>query len=254
MGVIPYVLLIGALSCAKGEKTSSGPPLRLTHAWIVVTTGAPEQKALEAAGFRVAPTVNRHEGQGTASVTVEFLNGFLELIYPDTTVSVSPALQVGAEKFRKKSAWRETGHSPIGLVFDRTPATPDSLPFSTWRVSAEWMDGSFIEMMTPREMPTAVSLSIAAHPAASETQNETLAKDPVKGVVFEHPNGVRRLTSVRVIAPARDRLPPAADYLGQNGVVTFEVKDDWLLDVTLDEGKQGVTRDLRPQLPLAVHY
>lgn len=52
------------------------PPLILSHSWIVVTIGAPERKALEKTGFRIAPTVNRHDGLGTASVTVEFLNGF----------------------------------------------------------------------------------------------------------------------------------------------------------------------------------
>ncbi|HET9234644.1 MAG TPA: hypothetical protein VFP10_10935, partial [Candidatus Eisenbacteria bacterium] len=135
--MIPAALLLLAsmMTPSKVETASSEPPLRLTHAWIVVTSGAPERRVLERAGFRFAPTVNRHEGQGTASITVEFLNGFLELIYPDSTVSVSADRQAGAEKFRKKSAWRETGYSPIGLVFDRTPATPDSLPFSTWRVS-----------------------------------------------------------------------------------------------------------------------
>jgi hypothetical protein len=158
-------------------------PLILSHSWIVVTTGAPERKALENAGFRIAPTVNRHDGQGTASVTVEFLNGFLELLYPDSTVPVSPASQAGAEKFRLKSAWRETGYSPIGIVFDRSPATPDNLPFATWKVSADWMEkGTFIEMMTPREMPKAVSLSISSHPASTrESENEALARDPIKG-------------------------------------------------------------------------
>jgi hypothetical protein len=69
------------------------PPLTLSHSWMVVTTGAPERKALERAGFRIARTVNRHDGQGTASVTVEFLNGFLELIYPDATVPVCDDLE-----------------------------------------------------------------------------------------------------------------------------------------------------------------
>ena len=46
-----------------------------------------KRRALEKAGFRIAPTVNRHDGQGTASVTVELLNGFLELIYPDPTAA-----------------------------------------------------------------------------------------------------------------------------------------------------------------------
>src|SRR5678815_5352472 len=66
-------------------------PLALSHAWIVVPTGAPQRTVLEKAGFRIAPTINRHDGQGTASVSVEFLNGFFELIYPDPTVPISPA-------------------------------------------------------------------------------------------------------------------------------------------------------------------
>src|SRR5438132_13569036 len=161
------------------------PPFALSHAWIVVTTGAPERKALEKAGFRIAPTVSRHDGQGTAWVTVELLNGFLELIYPDPTVPVSPALQAGAEKFRLKSAWRETGYSPIGIVFDRTPATPDKLPFATWRISANWMEkGTFIGMMTPKEMPKAVSLSISCHLASTwDSEDEMPARGPIHGAI-----------------------------------------------------------------------
>ena len=236
--------------------TAEAPQLTLSHSWLVVTTGAPERKALESAGFRIAPTVNRHEGQGTASVTVEFFNGFLELIYPDSTVPVSPDLKAGAEKFRLKSAWRETGYSPIGIVFDRTPATPQNLPFATWKISADWMEkGTFIEMMTPREMPKAVSLSISSHAASTrERDNEALARDPVTGAMFLHPNGARRLTQLRVVAPSQDRLPPAASYLAAQGLVKFDVGSSWLLDVTLDNGRQGVTKDLEPDLPVVIHY
>ena len=235
---------------------ADAPQLTLSHAWIVVTTGAPERKALEKAGFRIAPTVNRHDGQGTASVTVELLNGFLELIYPDPTVPVSPASQAGAEKFRLKSAWRETGYSPIGIVFDRTPATPEKLPFATWRISADWMEkGTFIEMMTPKEMPRAVSLSISSHPASTrESENEMLARDPAKGRAFLHPNGARRLTGLRVVAPGADSLPPAASYIAARGLVKFDVGGHWLLEVTLDNGKQGVTKNLEPNLPMVIHY
>ena len=236
--------------------TAQAPPLTLSHTWIVVTTGAPERKALERAGFRIAPTVNRHEGQGTASVTVEFFNGFLELIYPDSTVPVSPDLKAGAEKFRLKSAWRETGYSPIGIVFDRTPATPQNLPFATWKISADWMEkGTFIEMMTPRDMPKAVSFSISSYAASTrERDNEALARDPVKGAMFIHPNGARRLTQLRVVAPSQDRFPPAASYVAAQGLVKFDVGSSWLLDVTLDNGRQGVTKDLEPDLPVVIHY
>jgi len=235
---------------------ADAPPLTLSHGWIVVRTGAPEGTVLEKAGFRIAPTINRHDGQGTASVTVELLNGFLELIYPDPTVPVSPALRAGAEKFRLKSAWRETGYSPIGIVFDRTPATPKKIPFPTWTISADWMEkGTFIEMMTPKEMPKAVSLSISSHPASTrERENAALARDPVKGAMFLHPNGARRLTGLRVVAPSADRFPPAATYMAGHGLVKFDVGRQWLLDVTLDNGSQGVTKDLQSDLPMVIHY
>ena len=45
-------------------------PLVLDHAWVVVAPGAPERVKLEQAGFIIAPAVNRHDGQGTASVTL----------------------------------------------------------------------------------------------------------------------------------------------------------------------------------------
>lgn len=211
------VLLLVAVGSAFA---ADAPPLVLSHGWIVVKAGARERTALEKAGFRIAPTINRHDGQGTASVTVELLNGFLELIYPDSSVPISPATKAGAEKFRLKSAWRETGYSPIGIVFDRTPATPEKLPFPTWRVSADWMEkGTFIEIMTPKEMPKAVSLSISSHPASTrEKENEALARDPVKGAMFLHPNGARRLTGLRVVAPparTASRLPrPTSPDMG----------------------------------------
>jgi hypothetical protein len=154
------------------------------------------------------------------------------------------------------SAWRETGYCPIGIVFDRTPSTPEKLPFATWKISADWMEkGTFIEMMTPREMPKAVSLSISSRAASTrEVENEALARDPVKGAMFLHPNGARRLTAMRVVAPNADRLPPAAAYVAGLALVKFDIGGQWLLDVTLDNGKQGVTKDLQPDLPLVIHY
>src|SRR5262249_42075122 len=158
-----------------------------------------------------------------------FLNGFLELMYPDATVPVSPALKGGAEKFRMKSAWRETGYSPIGIVFDRTQSTPKEFPFPTWKVSADWMDkGTFIEMLTPKEMPRAVSLSISSHSnSTDEKQNEQLLRDPVNGTMFLHPNGARRLTSVHVTAPDAANLPPAADYIARHGLMKFDIGNKW---------------------------
>lgn len=34
----------------------------------------------------------------------------------------------------------------------------------------------------------------------------------------------------------------------------FDVGTRWLLEVTLDNGKQGVARDFQPGLPLVIRY
>jgi len=115
--------------------------------------------------------------------------------------------------------------------------------------------GTFIEMMTPKEMPKAVSLSISSHYASTrESENEALARDPVKGAMFLHPNGARRLTALRVVAPNTGSFPSAASYIARHGLVKFDIGSHWLLDVTLDNGKQGVTKDLEPDLPMVIHY
>ena len=241
-------LVAGALACAAPQS------LVVDHAWIVVATEAPERAVLEQAGFRFAPWVNRHDGQGTASITIELENAFLELIYPDPTVPVSPATQAGAEKFRLKSQWRESGYSPIGIVLARTSAPPETFPFETWKVSADWMEpGTFIEMLTPKSMPKAVSLSISSHAQTTREINEALARDPNRNAVLQHANGARRLTGVRVTAPDADGLPQAAWWLTGRGVLTVDVSGAWLLEVTLDAGIRGSTQDLRPALPLVIH-
>jgi hypothetical protein len=38
------------------------------------------------------------------------------------------------------------------------------------------------------------------------------------------------------------------------GIARFEMGDEWLLELSFDDRSQGVTRDLRPTLPLIVRY
>jgi hypothetical protein len=249
---LSMILLLAAP--APATLVNAEEPLALDHVWIFVTPGAPERKVLEKAGLRIAPDVNQHDGQGTASVTVEFLNRYLELIYLDDKVSVAPGMEAAMKKFQARAAWHETGASPFGIGTHRTGSTPAEFPFPTWKITAEWMPkGSFMEMLTPREMWKAPSLFVTADPL-DEAANRKLAADPVKGKRFLHPNGARFLTGVRVIVPNGVELPPSAGYLAAAGAAKFDVGPAWLMEVTLDDAKQKVTQDLRPDLPLLIHY
>ena len=230
------------------------PPLVLAHAWIAVQPGAPARKDLVRAGFRLTPTVSRHEGQGTASITVEFENGFLELLWPDDTVPVSPELMAAKSKFVARSNWRDNAWSPFAVGFHRTATTPKAFPFETWTVAADWMGaGETIEMLTPRASH-GVSLFIPAH-AVDEAANLAAIRAGGPGAaVFRHPTGARRLTAIRVIAPSAAGRPPSAEYVRTAGAAGLDEGRAWLMEVTLDHAAQRRTADLRPDLPLMIHY
>ena len=209
------------------------------HLLLFVSPNAPERAALERAGFLTAPDVNRHEGQGTASITYEFDNAFLELIWPDETVAVAPALTVAHQKFQKRSQWRTSGYAPIGIALHRVgPETP--LPVASWSTAPPWMaPGTSMQILTARD--DTASPSISVHP-----------EGPKKGAA--HSIGVRRVTAVRLIEPNGYTPVDAVTYLVKSGVITTARGAEWAVDLTFDGGAQRQSHDFRPDLPLVIHY
>jgi hypothetical protein len=254
---LSLILALAAASPALAARAPASAPLAplvLDHAWIAVKPGAPERRALERAGFRINPSVNRHEGQGTASVTVEFENGFLELLWPDDMVSVAPELTAAKSKFLARSNWRDNDWSPFAVGFHRTAATPQAFPFETWKVGAAWMGADqTIEMLTPRTSH-GVSLFVPPHPVDEAVNRALIHAGGPGAAVFRHPNGAKRLTALRIIAPTMAGLPPAAEYVRTSGAAGLDLGQAWLMEVTLDHAAQRRTADLRPDLPLMIHY
>ncbi len=176
--------------------TAAAAELEFDHVWIVVSRDAPERAALERAGLKISPDVNRHDGQGTASVSAEFFNAYIELMWPDPTVSVAPGAERGVEKFKNRMNWRTSGWSPIGIALHRTgPGT--TLPFPTWSIAPDWMPkGTAIEILTARD--DTKSLSFFIEPpvlAVKEEANRKIDKN--------NPNGA---SPARTASPASDRF------------------------------------------------
>src|SRR5713101_3911038 len=86
-------LVAVALFTAAVVHAQAEPQIEFDHVWIMVSPNAPERAALQRAGLQISPDINRHDGQGTASITIEFENAFLELMWPDSTVAVRPGLE-----------------------------------------------------------------------------------------------------------------------------------------------------------------
>jgi len=232
------------------------PPLKFDHVWLAVKPGAPERAVLEKAGFHFSPTVNRHDGQGTASVTIEFENSFLELIWPDRDVPIDPGFERAAEKFKQRTDWRTSGWCPIGVGMSYQDESPVTMPSTTWSVSPEWLKPYKMDILTARE--DAKSPSLFAKPSKRSTDEAANRKAAMPGSSryeeFHHPNGAKRITGVRLITPPGYQPVEALKFVRDAGVLSYTPGKEWLVELTFDTGSQGKTKDLRPTLPLLIRY
>ena len=134
-----------SVALASVAAEASGPGIEVDHVWIMVSPDAPERSALEQAGFQIAKDVNHHEGTGTSSITVELESTFLELMWPDPKVPVSPGMERAAEKYHQRQLWRTNGWCPIGVGFRHITSSNEALPFRSvdCRLDAEGLgDGN----------------------------------------------------------------------------------------------------------------
>jgi hypothetical protein len=260
--LLPLALLLLVSACGGARElrydrpaNARQPELAIDHVWIATPAGGGQGRAmLEAAGFRFSPTVNRHDGSGTSSTTIDFENGYFELIWADPSVPATGGGVVSQQRFASRANWRTSGESPLGIGFRRTPATPATFPFETWSVGAPWMGEQQMVILSPRGAPT-VTLFMTPTPVNVEANRAAIAAGGPAAEHFLHGNGARRLTGVRVSAPTPAGLPPAASFANQSGAaVELIVGREWLMELELDFGAQNQSLDLRPTLPLIVRF
>jgi hypothetical protein len=253
---VSVALLLLSTACATAPSRPAAP-IAFDHVWIVVKPGAPERAVLERNGIHVAPVVNRHEGQGTASVMAEFQNAFLELLWPDDTVSVAPGSERAVERFRSRMLWRTSGWSPFGFAFHYTGTSPSPVPLPSWKIALPWMTpGSSIEMLTPRDDATSPSLSIHPRelPVPPDANEREIRKRDGNADALVHALGLKRVTAVRLIAPPAYKPIDAVTWLGDHNVLQLDRGSEWAVELTFDGASRGLTKDFRPDLPLLIRF
>lgn len=253
---LPSYALLSLIALAPPSAPSDSPPFVFDHAWFAVAPGATlERAALERAGLRFASGVNRHEGQGTASITVEFRNAYLELVWIDSTVSIPAERRGYIERQQRRVNWRTTGTAPMGIELHRAPGTPDSLPFPTWSTRAPWMPpGAAFEIITPRTDSVSPSFTILPRMMAVEEVSPEHPGEAPRSSALQQPLGLQRVTDVRLTIPRAASDSDALHVFQSSGAAQVVAGDTWCLALTFDDGVQHKTLDLRATLPLILHY
>ncbi len=257
--ILSALICLGCVSAMALEQSATTSPsmlpteLEFDHVWIVVTRDAPERAALEKAGLRISPDVNRHNGQGTASITADFQNSYIELMWPDPTVPVALGAERGVEKFKNRMNWRTSGWCPIGIGLHRIgSATP--FPFPTWTIAPDWMPkGTAIEILTARDDTKSPSFFIEPDVLAVKEKGKIDKTDPKAGAL-QHEIGVQRITEIRLVRPKEYQPVAAFAYLEKERIFQSSEGNEWAVEVTFDGGRKSQTKDLRPDLPLVIHY
>ena len=228
------------------------PPVELDHVFVFVEKGAPEAKLLKDWGLTVGDKPYRHVGAGTASIGVFFENGYLELVWVEDV----DELRAKEPEMVTRAGWKETGASPFGIGLHHRAGSTAPIPFPVRNYSAEWMrPGTFIEVAEGVSVVEPAVFIVPDYMAVGpdEKQQELLKKDPEFAKLFQHPVGVKSITSATITVTPKT-LGAAALNLTRGNVVRIQPGAAPLLELTFDGGSRGKSLDARPTLPLFLRY
>ena len=113
--------------------------LRLHHAFVCTSGGAPEAEGLVDAGL-IEGSSNTHPGQGTANRRFFFESGMLELLWVHDEREAQSPLTAPARLWDR---WVGRGRAanPFGLCFSSSEGVDSPLPFPTWAFRPAYLSG-----------------------------------------------------------------------------------------------------------------
>ena len=219
------------------------PTVEIDHVFIACSPGAPEAGALLRRGL-VEGAPNTHPGQGTACRRFFFQNMYLELFY------IRDVDEARSEPARQTRLWdrcaRENEETcPFGIVL-RTAAAAGAprCPFDAWAYHPSYLPPDLaidVARDTPLREPGLFHLGF---------QRGALAQE--QGTAHAIP--ARTLTGLRIGLPVAHGLSRAAQTLKTLGLVTFEQRDEFLMELVFEEATHWAEADFRPDLPLVLRF
>jgi len=218
--------------------------VELDHVFVLCAVDAPEAALLAGLGVKEGPP-NSHPGQGTASRRFLFKNAYIELLW------VRDEKEARSEGVRRTRLWerwslRSQAACPFGIVLrPGDDGREEGVPFPTWAY-------------TPGYLPPGVAIDVAVDTPLNEPEFFYLGSQREKArSLYEtdgHAIATTAITDVSIGTPVPEQQSLAARAAKDRGVLSFTKSNEYVLSLTFDGAITGRTADLRPDLPLVMHW
>ncbi len=222
--------------------------LELDHFFILVEPEAKAANLLVELGLEESYS-RVHKGQGTANRCFKFSNNMLELLWlrDEEEANNGPA---NGLRFPERSinSLEETSASPFGLIFNRKASSENisekssdlEMPFNGWSYQPDYFPAPMAFHVGNNSENLVEPLCI--YVPFMQPVDRTVEKGNFKSISNVHlPVPVGSLSEELLIAAQAEGL-------------SVECGEDHLMEVTFDQKACGLSKDLRPGLPLILHW
>lgn len=234
--------------------------LRLDHFFLWVKDPNAVVKRLEEIGFTAIPDSLSaiHQGQGTAGRYFYFLNTYFELLFVhDREALVANDQKYGFLETQKRVDYENTNASAFGIGLQMEKYDPSRIPFGATRFYQTYLpDDSYLYFATSSDQLINEPLTFVVCPELQSTSKDSndLSKmsEQVRGF-YEHANNTRRVSKVMITVVHKSPLSKTMEEVNKMQNIEIVKGKEQLLEIYFDNGAQGKSHDLRPQIPVVVY-
>jgi GNAT superfamily N-acetyltransferase len=230
---------------AAATAAQANATIEIDHIFVMTSFAAPEARCLIDLGLREG-SPKRHPGQGTSNRRFFFANAMLELLWVDDIADATCGPAAGtclAERWAQRSCTA----SPFGICLRPARGQPQVAPFPTWDYLPPYSPLALPVARSSRQIEEPLLFFIPFHRRMDELP--AAQREPI-----EHPLGVHELTSVRVRAPGMNPPSPCMQRALATGAFSVDAGSEWLMELGFDGERRQRSADLRPTLPLVLHW
>jgi hypothetical protein len=210
--------------------------LRLDHFFILADAAAAD--GLVDLGLEEG-TPNTHPGQGTANRRFFFANMMLEILF---IRDVEEARNGSGRKLRFWERATDRSASPFGLVFTKAQEETEAELFPGWTYQPDYLSDDQAFLVGDNSDLLVEPLCVCIPFRFSRPTHEARQADRFA-----------RVTDMNISLPAPD-ASSVLEIATRGELITLQSNGSHHMEMGLNGRIAGKTRDLRPELPLSVHW